>query len=76
MYKSVQVPLDSKPRAHITRVARAPLVNLALSMNVTAGSQPASVASSRVCSQSSAASSFKPIYEEFKEGDMTTDELL
>ncbi|KAF5321439.1 hypothetical protein D9619_001427 [Psilocybe cf. subviscida] len=76
MYKSVQVPLDSKPRAHITRVARAPLVNLASSLNVNAGSQQASVASSKSRSQKSATSSFKAVYEAVNEGDMTTDELL
>lgn len=79
MYKSVQVPHESKPRAHITRVARAPLVNLASSLNVDAGGSQSSVAgtdstSSRARSQN--ASSFKPVYEAVNEGDMTTDELL
>jgi hypothetical protein len=70
MYKSVQVPLDSKPRTNITRIGRAPLVNLAASMN--ASIQPAS---HPVYGKGSYMSG-KPVLEVIKDGDMTTDELL
>lgn len=70
MYKSVQVPLDSKPRTNITRIGRAPLVNLAASMNATI--QPTSHS---VYGKSSHMSG-KPVLEVIKDGDMTTDELL
>ncbi|KAF9484441.1 hypothetical protein BDN70DRAFT_872455 [Pholiota conissans] len=68
MYKSVQVPLDSKPRTNITRIGRAPLVNLAASMN--ASTQPVG---NSVYGKGSYA---KPALEVIKDGDMTTDELL
>lgn len=70
MYKSVQVPLDGKPRTNITRIGRAPLVNLAASMNASV--QPASHS---IYGKSTYVSG-KPVLEVIKDGDMTTDELL
>lgn len=68
MYKSVQVPLESKPRTNITRIGRAPLVNLAASMN-------SAVQRTRSVNGKSAYVLAKPVLEVIHDGDMTTDEL-
>lgn len=68
MYKSVQVPLESKPRTHITRVGRAPLVSLAASMNASV-QRPRSVGAGGVGKGAA------PVLEVIHDGDMTTDEL-
>lgn len=68
MYKSVQVPLESKPRTNITRIGRAPLVNLAASMN-SAGQR------TRSLTGKAAYVPAKPVLEVINDGDMTTDEL-
>lgn len=65
LYKSVAVPADSKPRSNLTRVARKPLANSSLNARPrSAGS--AHNEGKRLASTPEA---------DYKDGDMTLDEL-
>ncbi|KAF8972978.1 hypothetical protein BDZ97DRAFT_1912579 [Flammula alnicola] len=68
MYTSVRVPLDSKPRTNITRIGRAPLVNLAHSLN--SGAQSTHAGNGKA--------SFLPIKPviEVNDTDMTIDGFI
>ncbi|EGO25632.1 hypothetical protein SERLADRAFT_466083 [Serpula lacrymans var. lacrymans S7.9] len=68
MYKSVMVPVDSKPRTHITRVSRPPLSNQNLNVSVVELQD----AGSDGCPKMTASN--PPILETI-DGDMTVDEL-
>lgn len=68
LYKSVAVPLENKPRAFMTRVTRAPLA----SQNLNAPPPNARASHAR---SASAMKSLASSDVEYRDGDMTIDEL-
>ena len=67
MYKSVRVPLESKPKTNLTRIGRPPLVNFAQSLNSSTHARPSKVNPPFFVNE-------KPL-DIINDSDMTTDEF-
>ncbi|KAG6830802.1 hypothetical protein H0H92_014651 [Tricholoma furcatifolium] len=74
MYKSVMVDTDYKPRTTMTRITRAPLVNLTRSLNASAAD--IGVASSKTDGFSHKMTAQRNNVLESIPGDMTLDEIM
>lgn len=65
LYKSVAVPTEYKPRTHVTRVTRVPL-----------GDKRLNVGSTNVPQEDEDIFKHIPNTTEYKEGDLTLDEIM
>lgn len=71
IYKSVAVPPEVKPRTFVTRVARAPLASQNLNAMPLSSARGTNLAVSSVLKRLEATPE-----NEYREGDMTLDEIL